>query len=213
MIRQIWNRLQLMYAVGTGTMIGSDKIQVSILDGEIADNVDRVEPYGFSYRPKKGCRAYMLFPSGDRTRGFALIVGDKRYQMDLAEGEVAVHDDAGNYMHMQHGGTIKVKASTKVLADTPMFETTQDCKIGGNLEVVGTSHLTQDVTCGANVIAVGNVSGAVVLAGGFSSLAGGAGVMAHGLQITGTFTVNGKSVDENHTHTSLVGGGVTSGVN
>ena len=213
MMRQIWNRLQLMYSVGTGNVIGADKVQASILDGETLDNIDRVEPYGFSYRPKKGCRAYILFPAGDRARGFALVIGDKRYQMDLADGEVAVHDDEGNHMHLKRGGIIEAKAATKVIADTPLFETTHNCKVGGNLEVMGTSKLTGNVDCGANVVAVGNVSGAIVMAGGFSSLAGGAGVMAQGLQITGQFTVNGVSIDQNHTHTCPSGGGNSSGVN
>lgn len=213
MIAQVWRRLQLMFAVGTGELIGNDKVQVTILDGEVLNNIDRVEPYGLSYRPKKGCRAYILFPSGDRARGFALVIGDKRYQMDLQEGEVALHDDEGNHIHLKRGGIIEAKAATKVIADTPLFETTHNAKIGGNLEVVGTSKLTGHVDCGADVVAVGNVSAAVVLAGGFSSLAGGAGVMAQGLQVNGAFTVNGKSIDQNHAHTAPAGGGATSGVN
>jgi phage baseplate assembly protein V len=213
MIRQVWNRLQLLVAQGAVTLVGADKIQAIVLDEETLDNIDRIESYGFSYRPKPGSRAHLFFPSGDRSYGVALVIGDKRYQMDLAEGEVAVHDDEGNHMHLKRGGIIEVKASTKVLADTPLFETTQNCKIGGDLEVVGKSKLTQDVTCGADVTAVGNVSAAIVMAGGFSSQSGGACVMSHGLQVTGQFTVNGKSIDQNHKHTSPSGGGDTSGVN
>jgi phage gp45-like len=212
MIRQVWNRLQLLVAQGAVTLVGADKIQVIVLDGETLDNIDRVEPYGFSYRPKPGSRAFMKFPSGDRSYGVALIIGDKRYQMDLQEGEVALHDDEGNHVHIKRGGVIEVKASTKVLADTPMFETTQDCKIGGNLEVAGTSKLTQDVTCEANVLVTGNVTAAIVMAGGFSSATGGAGVMSHGLQITGAITVNGKNIGENHAHTTNALGASTSGV-
>lgn len=213
MIRQVWNRVQLIFAVGTGKLIGSDKVQVVILDGETLNNIDRVEMYGFSYRPKPGCTPYMFFPAGDRSRGFALVIGDKRYQMDLQEGEVALHDDEGNHVHLMRGGVIEAKAATKVIADTPLFETTHNAKIGGNLEVVGTSKLTGHVDCGADVVAVGNVSAALVLAGGFSSLVGGAGVMAQGLQVNGAFTVNGVSIDQNHSHTAPAGGGETSGVN
>lgn len=213
MIRQVWVRLQLMFAVGTGKRIGHDKIQVAILDGETLDNIDRVEMYGFSYRPKPGCRPYMFFPAGDRTRGFALIVGDKRYQMNLVEGEVAIHDDEGNHVHLKRGGIIEAKAATKVIADTPLFETTHDALIGGNLKVNGTTHLVQDVTCDANVNVTANVTAATVLAGGFSSLAGGAAVMPSGLQINGQITVNGKSIGENHTHTAQGANAATTGVN
>lgn len=131
MIRQVWNRLQLIFAQGVCTLIGADKVQVKVLDGETLDNIDRVEPYGFSYRPKKGSRAHLFFPSGDRSYGVALVIGDKRYQMDLQEGEVALHDDEGNHVHLKRGGVIEVKAATKVIADTPVFETTGDAVIGG----------------------------------------------------------------------------------
>jgi phage gp45-like len=214
MIGQVWRRLQLMYAVGTGTVIGKDKIQVTILDGETLNNIDRVEMYGFSYRPKPGCRPYLSFPAGDRSHGFALIIGDKRYQMDLQEGEVALHDDEeGSHVLLKRGGIIEAKAATKVIADTPLFETTHDAKIGGNLVVVGTTHLQQVVNCDMNMIVAGNTVSAMVLAGGFSSLIGGAAVMQQGLSINGVITVNGKNIGDSHTHTVTAFGEPSSGVN
>lgn len=139
MMRQVWNSLRLSIAQGVTTLIGADKVQVRVLDGEPLDNIDRVEPYGLSYRPKKGSRAYLFFPSGDRSYGVALVIGDKRYQMDLQEGEVALHDDEGNHVHLKRGGIIKVKASTKVVADTPIFETTGDVVIAG-ISFLGHTH-------------------------------------------------------------------------
>lgn len=139
MMRQIWGRLQLICAQGVTTLIGADKVQVRVLDGEPLDNIDRVEPYGLSYRAKKGSRAYLFFPSGDRSYGVALVIGDKRYQMDLQEGEVALHDDEGNYVHLKRGGIIEVKASNRVIADTPIFETTGDAVIGG-ISFLGHTH-------------------------------------------------------------------------
>ncbi len=213
MIRQVWRRVQLLCSQGVCTLIGADKVQVRVLDEETLNNIERVEPYGLSYRPKKDSRAYLFFPAGDRSYGVALVIGDKRYQMDLQEGEVALHDDEGNHVHIKRGGVIEVKASSKVIADTPLFETTQDCKVGGNFEVVGTSKLNGNVDCGANVVVVGNVSGAVIMGGAFSSLSGGAGSMSAGLQVNGSFTVNGTAIGPGHTHTAPSGGGQTSGVN
>lgn len=110
MMRQVWNRLQLLFAQGVTTLIGADKVQVRVLDSETLDNIDRVEPYGVSYRPKKGSRAYLFFPAGDRSYGVALIIGDKRYQIDLQEGEMALHDDQGQKIHIKRDG---------ILIDTP----------------------------------------------------------------------------------------------
>jgi len=142
MMAQVWARLQLLFAHGRGLLIGPDKVQAQVLDDETLDNIARVEPYGFSYRPHPGCETYLLFPAGDRSYGVALIIGDRRYQMDLVEGEVALHDDEGNHVHLKRGGIIEVKASTKVLADTPLFEVTGNAKIGGTLTVLGGAMVT-----------------------------------------------------------------------
>lgn len=136
-MKDIWNRLRLVVAHGVGTLISADKVQARVLDEEPLSNLRRVEPYGFSYRPKPGCQTYLLFPSGDRSYGVAIVIGDKRFQMELVEGEVALHDDENNYVHIKRGGIIEVKAATKVIADTPLFETTKDAKIGGNVEILG----------------------------------------------------------------------------
>ena len=189
MISQIWNRLQLFFAHGVGTMVGADKVQVRVLDGEVLNNINRVEPYGFSYRPKPGNQPYMFFPSGDRSYGVAIIIGDKRYQMELVEGEVAIHDDEENWVHIKRGGIIEAKAATKVIADTPLFETTQDAKIGGNLEVLGQTNSN----------------------GGYYGTNGGAARMQGGLHVKNEFTVNDKNVGDSHTHTCNCG--QSSGVN
>lgn len=97
MSNQIWNRLQLAFAQGVATWVGTGKVQARVLDNEVLDNLNRIEPYGFSYRPKPGAQVYLAFPSGDRSYGVALVVGDKRYQLDLQEGEVAIHDDELNH--------------------------------------------------------------------------------------------------------------------
>lgn len=137
MMRQLWHRLQLVVAQGTATLIGKDKAQVKVLDGETLDEIDRVEPYGLSYRPKPGSRAYLFFPSGDRSYGVALVIGDKRYQLDLQSGEVALHDDEGNHVWLKRGGVVQVTANSQVIAKTPLFETTGDVVIGGHLTVFG----------------------------------------------------------------------------
>jgi phage gp45-like len=137
MNQHVWNRLQLLAASGSLQLSDGGKLQVKVMDEEVLGNIDHVMPYGFSHAPRSGAKTHLIFPSGDRSYGVAMVVGDKRYEMTLQGGEVAIHDDAGNYVQIKTGGVIEAKASTKVLADTPLFECTQNCKIGGDLEVVG----------------------------------------------------------------------------
>lgn len=190
MIGQIWARLQLLFAQGVGTLIGADKVQAQVLDDELLNNLHRVEPYGFSYRPKPGSQTYLLFPAGDRSSGVAIVIGDKRYQMNLVEGEVAIHDDEGNWVHIKRGGIIEARAAAKVIADTPLFETTQDAQIGGSLVVMGQTTSNN----------------------GYFGAGGGVAQMQGGLHVTNDFMVNGKNVGDSHTHTSNGPGAPTSGV-
>lgn len=114
MIAQIWHRLRLMFAQGVGRVISHTRVQASVLDQETLSNLLRVEPYGFSYRPKPGCEVYAAFPvAGDRSVGLALICGDKRYQLTLEPGEVGLHDDQGQKMHIKRD---------RILVETPFFE-------------------------------------------------------------------------------------------
>lgn len=168
----IWSRVKTLFAQGALKRVSDKKVQPTILDDEsdTLDNVLRVEPYGLSYRAKSGGQAYVVFPNGDRSLGLCLICGDKRYQMILAEGEVALHDDQGQHVHIQRGGVIEIKANTKVLADCPLFETTQDAKIGGNLQVMGTTTSVGHIT-GTGGLAVSGGSGATV-AGNFAVTGG-----------------------------------------
>lgn len=134
MIGQIWNRLQLLFAHGVGTLIGHERIQARLLDGETLNNLARVEPYGFSYRPKPGCQAYMLFPSGDRSYGVAIVVGDKRYQLQLVEGEVALHDDQGQKVHLTRTGIVINGGGMPILlTNTPLVRMESHLDVTGEI--------------------------------------------------------------------------------
>lgn len=184
MINQVFSRLQLLIAKSKVLRIGADKVQVRALDEEPLSNIERVEPYGFSYRPLPGCQGYLLFPDGDRSYGIAIVIGDKRYQMELEGGECAIHDEQGNHVHIKRGGVIEVKATTKVLADTPLFETTQDAKIGGNLLVMGQQ----------------TANGGYYGTGGTAARMHSGALIENGLDVTGNLTCNGKNVSDSHTH-------------
>nr|VFK18123.1 MAG: phage baseplate assembly protein V [Candidatus Kentron sp. LPFa] len=190
MMDQIWTRLQLLFASGVGKLVGHDRIQARVLRGEVLPNIDRIEPYGYSYRPKPGCQPYIVFPAGDRSYGVALVVGDKRYKMTLTEGEVALHDDGGNHVYLKRGGVIEAKASGRVIADTPLFEATGDAIIHGNLQVRGNTRSNA----------------------GYHGEGGGVAAMQSGLFVKGPLTVNGKDVSDAHTHTSNGPGVSTTGV-
>ena len=111
-----------MVGQGVATLIGADTAQATFFTDETVSNLRRPTPYGFSHKPKAGAQVYAAFVGGDRAAGFALIVGDKRYVMDLQDGEVAIHDDDGNHVLLGKGGNITVNAKTKLTLNAPMIE-------------------------------------------------------------------------------------------
>jgi phage gp45-like len=121
MIAHVWRRLQLMIAQGIGLRVSTHTVQIKCLDGEVLDNIDRIQPYGFSYRPHSGHQAYEVFPSGDRSHGFCLIAGDRRYTLELQDGEVALHDDQGQMVKIARD-MVLAKSHQKIRLEAPDIE-------------------------------------------------------------------------------------------
>jgi phage gp45-like len=119
-IDQIWKRLQLAFSPGVLTRGGDDRVQARLLSDEVLDNVRHIEPYGLSYRPLPGAQPYVFFPAGDRSAGFAVVTGDRRYQMQIEGGEVAIHDNQGNYVHIKQSGDIEINAAAAVTLKSPV---------------------------------------------------------------------------------------------
>jgi phage baseplate assembly protein V len=142
-------------------------------------------PYGFSYRPKSGSQTYLLFPAGDRTHGVALVIGDKQYNMQLQEGEVAIHDDEGNHVHLKRGGEIMAHAAAKITLQAPQ------------IVLDGEVSATQSVTI---------AKGLSVLGGG-----GAGSAMTGVFNILGKIFCNDKNISDDHAHTGVIPGGGTTG--
>lgn len=189
MIGQVWRRLQLLFSVGRAARVSRDMVQASLFTDDTPPKMLHAEPYGLSYFPPSGGEVYCLFPNGDRSQGMVIVHGHKKYQMAIAQGEIALHDDVGNHVHIKRGGIIEVTASAKVIADTPLVDATGNVNIAGNLTVGGHAQV----------------------AAGYYGSGGGVAQMSGGASVTGSLMCNGKNVSDSHTHTCP--DGTTSGVN
>lgn len=124
-----------MIAQGCGVRVTHTKIQVKIMDGETPPNVDRLEPYGLSYRTHPDCQVYVLFPSGDRSRGFAVLVGDKQYNVELEAGEVCLHDDIGQQVHLTRTGIVINGGGLPItITNTPKTRIESDLDVTGEIK-------------------------------------------------------------------------------
>ena len=76
---------------------GTQKIQITALNGETITDIERFQNYGFESYPKTEAEALVNFLNGNRDHGIASVVHDRRYRpTDLTEGDVRVYNWKGN---------------------------------------------------------------------------------------------------------------------
>lgn len=84
--------------------------------GEKQAQIEHVHPYGFSsvVQPpsggsngsqRLGAEGFMGFMGGGRSHGVVFMAGDRRFRLyKLQNGEVALHDDQGQQLHIRRDG-------------------------------------------------------------------------------------------------------------
>ena len=151
---------RIMLLVGRGVLSrtddgrGTQRMQVTLLDGETRDVADRIQQYGFSSHPPAGSHVVVLNAGGQRDH--PVVIGADSPEgrpTDLAAGEVmqwSVHGhrvhlredggvlvttSQGHRMEMQPGGGLviecqdaTVKATGSVRMETPALNVTGDIK-------------------------------------------------------------------------------------
>jgi len=121
-------------------------MQVELLSGEIRDDVEYAQDYGFTSHPKPDAEAVAVCVGGSRDHVIIVKVGDRRFRLkNLAEGEVALYTDEGDAIHMKRGNEIHVTAATKVKLITPLVEMTGNLSVSGSVTVGGSVTATGDV--------------------------------------------------------------------
>ena len=123
--------LTRLLARGTVVLANSasklQSLQMRLTAGEVNDDLEHFEPYGFTSNPLPGAEGVVTFLGGDRSHAIALVVADRRYRLQsLASGEVAIYTDEGDKIHFKRGriidietATLNIRASSAVNIDTP----------------------------------------------------------------------------------------------
>ena len=96
------------------------EVQAKFLHDEEADTIEHFHPYGFTAVPKKPdgkkkAEGVAVFVNGSRSHPLVIVVGDRRFRLtQLAEGEVALHDDQGQKVHLTRAGILVDGGSSKL---------------------------------------------------------------------------------------------------
>lgn len=128
-------------------------VQLSLLESETRDEVERVQNYGFTSVPEQGAEAAVVFVGGKRDHGLVVAIDDRRYRVkNLESGEVAVYDKSGSKIVLKANGDIELTPSSGKV------------KLTGDLEVSGAVAVAGDIDSDATI------TGATDVVGGGKSL-------------------------------------------
>lgn len=131
-------------------------VDLTALAGEAIDGAEHMEPYGWTARPHPGAEAVVVFVGGNRSHPLVVSVADRRYRMQgLVDGEVAIHDDLGQAVHLTRDG-IRIIAPTTIITGDLVVE--QNLTVNGDTDLAGAvrnagtnisaSHVHSGVTAG-----------------------------------------------------------------
>ena len=124
-------------------------LQLRLTADEVKDNMEHLEPYGFTSSPLPGAEALAAFLAGDRSHGVVVVVSDRRFRLKgLTPGEVALYSDEGDCIVFRRGRvldiqtvTLNVKASDSVNFDTPRITATGSIESLGDQVAAGVSQI------------------------------------------------------------------------
>ena len=137
--REMGNRILMLF--GRGVLKGvtesskRQQLQITALEGETIDGVERMQNYGFTSYPTGGDVA-VAFVAGNREQGIVLVVDDRRFRVQLEAGEVAIYDDLGNSVKLLRD-MLKITAVQHCELEAPTTKIVSDVTIEGSLTVVG----------------------------------------------------------------------------
>lgn len=82
-------------------------VQVTMQADQTADDVERLQQYGYTSVPFGGAEGIALAIGGSTGHTVVINVDDRRYRLTgLQEGEVALYDDLGHKVHLTRNGIV-----------------------------------------------------------------------------------------------------------
>lgn len=129
--------------VSRGVVLSADdarlmqELGVRLQDGHIPKKVEHWHPYGFTQVPHPEAEVIALAVNGDRDHIVVLPGADRRYRLkNLAQGELAVHDDQGQKVHFKRDGIV-IQSSQPVTIEAPTINLKGNIVHQGNMTTSG----------------------------------------------------------------------------
>lgn len=160
--RRIMNLVSRGVVKLVNSSIKMQSLQVTLLSGEVLDDIEHWEQYGFTAHPKKGAEALAVSLGGNRNHSIVISVANREYRLQgLDEGEVALYTDEGDSIILKRGNNIEINAGTQVTVNSPSLHCSGDINCDGDINDSAGSMQTMRDTYNAHTHADpqgGNVS-------------------------------------------------------
>ncbi len=161
-------RVQMMVSRGTISRVDDapkvQELQVELLADETHEAIEHIQPYGLSSHPKPGAEVVMVAVGGIRSAGIVIAAGDRRYRLNgLQEGEVAIHDDQGQKVHLTRDGIVISSAQGITIETEGDFSIAAEGNVSidaASVTIATSANLTIDsdgaVAVNSDSVAIGN---------------------------------------------------------
>lgn len=127
LLEPVFNRIRLMIGrcvvIATRYNSGDLESDIELVAGERRRDVEFVQQYGFSSRPKGNVSGVALFVGGSRDNGVVIATNGDDIGEKLEEGEVLVHSPHGQKILLKSDGNIEISCSlgSKVLCKNDLI--------------------------------------------------------------------------------------------
>ena len=123
-VARMRNRIRLMVGRVLLSIVDDAKTiqtaQVQGLAGEVLEDVERIQQYGFTSVPLSGAEGVAVFLGGERSVGLIIATDDRRFRVKkLQPGEVCLYTDEGDTIKFLRGKQIAITSGGKVSVVAP----------------------------------------------------------------------------------------------
>lgn len=112
LLEPVFNRIRLMIGrcvvIATRYNSGDLESDIELVAGERRRDVEFIQQYGFSSRPKGNVSGVALFVGGSRDNGVVIATNGDDIGEKLEEGEVLVHSPHGQKILLKSDGNIEI---------------------------------------------------------------------------------------------------------
>ena len=120
-IKKIIGRLKNMISKAiVNAVVDSGQIQlikVEGLEGEVIDNVERLQNFGHTSNPPEGGEVILACIGGNKDHPVAIVVDGGKYRLrGLKPGESALYDKTGSTVFLKEDGSIVITPSNNVFS-------------------------------------------------------------------------------------------------